>query len=78
MIKLRSLFLIAALVMAIPALSFADQIITFEGYPSGTVFTNQYPGVNFNGATVLTLGISLNPQFPPHSGVNVVYNPVGQ
>src|SRR5664279_6589868 len=35
------------------------------------------PGVNFNGATVLQLGGSLNPAFPPHSGINVVYNPVG-
>lgn len=53
-------------------------IITFEGYADLTVFTTQYAGVNFNGATVLSAGGSLNlPEFPPHSGTNVVYNPVG-
>jgi hypothetical protein len=75
--KLRGLVLILALAMALPALSFADQIITFEGYADQTVFTTQFPGVDFNGATVLQLGGSLNPQFPPHSGLNVVYNPSG-
>jgi len=75
--KFRYLLLIIAIVLSVSALSFADQVITFEGYPSYTVFTNQYPGVDFNGATVLTLGESLNPSFPPHSGINVVYNPVG-
>jgi hypothetical protein len=73
----RTSLLIAALAMGLSAASFADQIITFEGYADLTVFTNQYPGVNFNGATVLQLGGSLNPQFPPNSGINVVYNPVG-
>lgn len=75
--KLRWLLVVLALVVAVPAVSFADQVITFEGYPDLTVFTNQFPGVNFNGATVLQLGGSLNPAFPPHSGINVVYNPVG-
>ena len=74
---LRTALLIAVVAMGLSAASFADQIITFEGYPDLTVFTNQYPGVNFNGATVLQLGGSLNPQFPPQSGINVVYNPVG-
>ncbi len=72
--KFRYLLVLVALVISVSASSFADQIITFEGYPSGTVFTTQYPGVDFNGAVVLTLGVSLNPQFPPHSGINVVYN----
>jgi|GEM_PF-2991451 len=75
--KSRYLLLLVAIVVSVSALSFADQVITFEGYPDGTAFTNQYPGVNFNGATVLTLGVDLNPVFPPHSGINVVYNPVG-
>lgn len=75
--KLRNLLIVFALILAVPALSFADQIITFEGYADLTVFTTQFPGVDFNGATVLQLGGSLNPQFPPHSGINVVYNPVG-
>ena len=75
--KFRYLLLLVAIVVSVSALSFADQVITFEGYPDLTVFTNQFPGVNFNGATVLQLGGSLNPVFPPHSGINVVYNPVG-
>ena len=74
---LRTSLLIAALAMSLSAASLADQIITFEGYSDLTVFTSQYPGVNFNGATVLQLGGTLNPQFPPHSGINVVYNPIG-
>jgi hypothetical protein len=55
----------------------AAEIITFEGFDNLTVFTTQYPGVNFQGAKVLTEGLSLNPLFPPASGVNVVFNPVG-
>ena len=75
--KVRYVPLVLAVVLAVSALSFADQVITFEGYPDLTVFTNQFPGVNFNGATVLQLGGTLNPAFPPHSGINVVYNPIG-
>jgi hypothetical protein len=76
-VKVRNLLIILALLLAIPTVSFADQVITFEGYPDLTVFTNQFPEVDFNGATVLQLGGTLNPQFPPHSGINVVYNPSG-
>ena len=75
--KFRFLVAVLAVAVAVPAASFADQVITFEGYADQTVFTNQFPGVNFNGATVLQLGGSLNPAFPPHSGINVVYNPSG-
>ncbi len=75
--KFRTSLLLAA-VLSSPAVCFADSVITFEGYAGGTVFTNQFPGVNFNGATVLSLSDgTLNPQFPPHSGNNVVYNPSG-
>ncbi len=71
------LILFLLVLLGAPLLGFADQVITFEGYRDGTVFTNQFPGVNFNGATILQLGGSLNPQFPPHSSINVVYNPSG-
>jgi hypothetical protein len=75
--KLQILLMTAALCVA-PAVCHADDVITFEGYPGNTVFTTQYPGVNFNGATVLSLSDStLNPNFPPHSGENVVFNPTG-
>jgi PEP-CTERM motif len=75
--KTPILCLFAVLIATSPAIAHADQVITFEGYAPGTIFTTQYPGVDFNGATVLTLGAGLNAQFPPHSGVNVVYNPSG-
>jgi hypothetical protein len=66
---------LALLGSAVPA---GAGIITFEGYVDMTAFTTQYLGVNFNGATVLSKGGSLNyTQFPPHSGINVVYNPSG-
>jgi hypothetical protein len=75
--KVRLLHLFAVLVLVLPAIAHADQIITFEGYAPGTVFTTQFAGVDFNGATILTAGVDLNAPFPPHSGVNVVYNPSG-
>lgn len=74
---MRKLILAASLLL-LPVASFAAQTITFEGFADGTSFTTQFPGVNFQGATILTCGGSLNcGQFPPNSGVNVVYNPVG-
>jgi hypothetical protein len=46
--------------------------IDFEGFPDSTILTNQYSGVTFSNAIILTAGISLNEfEFPPHSGVNV-------
>jgi hypothetical protein len=71
----KLLFLAGLLLVVTPMLSSAG-VITFEGFPDGTSFTTQNfgAGVTFAGATVLTLGGSLNSSFPPHSGVNVVYN----
>ena len=46
--------------------------IDFEGLPDSTILTNQYPGLTFSDAIILTAGISLNEfEFPPHSGENV-------
>src|SRR5262249_30051483 len=43
--------------------------------PDFTVVTNQFPGVSFTGAQVLTNGSSLNSQFfPPVSDSKVVYD----
>ena len=73
--KLALAVVVLALVCtAVPARA---GIITFEGYADQTAFTTQYAGVNFNGATILTKDVSLNSVFPPRSGTNVVYNPVG-
>jgi hypothetical protein len=75
--KMRYILVLAFVIFSLPATLWADQTLTFEGFAPYTVLTTQYPGINFQGATVLTLGAGLNPQFPPHSGVNVVYNPSG-
>jgi hypothetical protein len=47
--------------------------LNFEGFPDSTIVTDQYPGLTFTNAIILTAGISLNEfEFPPRSGVNVV------
>ncbi|MBV8732701.1 MAG: hypothetical protein JO336_23060, partial [Acidobacteriia bacterium] len=57
----------------VPILLPAEAVtLDFEGYPDSTILTNQYLGVTFSNAIVLTAGISLNElEFPPHSGMNV-------
>jgi hypothetical protein len=55
-------------------------IINFESLSDSTSVGTTYAGlgVTFNGATVLTSGISLNElDFPPHSGVNVAFDDGG-
>ena len=54
----------------------ADTItINFEGFADGTAITTQYAGITFSNATIQTAGVSLNEfEFPPHSGVNVVFD----
>jgi hypothetical protein len=50
----------------------AATVLDFEGSPDSTILTNQYPGVTFTNAIILTAGVSLNEfEFPPLSGVNV-------
>ncbi len=75
--RIAKLALLAAAIGFMPAAASAQQTLTFEGFADQAVLTTQYPGINFQGATILTLGGSLNGSFPPKSGVNVVYNPVG-
>jgi|SRR6185437_6914846 len=74
-----SALLVLFLVAALPACLDAGTItLDFEGFPDGTVLTNQYPGVTFTNTTVITAGISLNEfEFPPHSGTNVVFDDGG-
>jgi hypothetical protein len=46
--------------------------IDFEGLADSTILSNQYTGLAFSNAIILTAGISLNEfEFPPHSGTNV-------
>jgi hypothetical protein len=48
-------------------------ILDFESLSDGDPVTNQFPGLTFSNAIVLSAGISLNEfEFPPHSGVNVI------
>jgi hypothetical protein len=49
-------------------------VITFDNLPDGTIVTDQFPGVSFTGAQVLTAGVDLNPNFPPVSNPNVVFD----
>ncbi len=54
--------------------------IDFETLSDSEVVTTQFSGlgVTFTNATALTAGISLNEfEFPPHSGVNVVFDDGG-
>ena len=53
-------------------------VLDFEGFSDSTSLTTQYPGLIFSNATVITAGITLNEfEFPPHSGVNVVFDDGG-
>lgn len=64
---------VAVLALALPPVLHAGTILNFEGFPDSTILTNQYLGVTFSNAIILTAGISLNEfEFPPHSEVNVV------
>lgn len=76
--KNRLSALVAAVLLVAPLGSIsAQQTLTFEEFSSYEVITTQYAGINFQGATILTAGLSLNGIYPPASGVNVVYNPSG-
>jgi hypothetical protein len=57
---------------------YAD-VITFDNLATGTIVTNQFPGVDFSGPSpppnapiVTTAGVDLNPVFPPVSNPNVL------
>jgi hypothetical protein len=70
--KRSSILLLAAALLSWCSLS-AAETLNFEGFPDGTLLTNQYPNFTFSNVIILTSGISLNEfEFPPHSGVNVV------
>jgi hypothetical protein len=52
--------------------------IDFEGVVDLTPITNQYAGLVFSNATVISAGVSLNEfEFPPHSGINVAFDDGG-
>jgi hypothetical protein len=52
--------------------------IDFEGLSDGQLVTSEYAGITYGNATVAQAGLSLNEfEFPPNSGVNVVYDSAG-
>ena len=68
----RSAFLVTLLAVS-PAMRADSIVLDFEGFADSTVLTDQYSGVTFSNAMILTAGISLNEfEFPPYSGTNVV------
>jgi len=66
---------VAVLVLAGGAVLFGQTVVyNFEQFASNTNLTTQLPGLSFQHATILTQGVSLNAAYPPHSGVNVVFD----
>lgn len=66
---LLSTFLFVCLFISVPAQA---TLVTFEGLSDNLSLSNEISGLTFNGATVLTAGLSLNEfDFPPKSGDNV-------
>jgi hypothetical protein len=73
------LALLVAVVFAVPSAVFASPVtINFDSLTEFDAVTNQFPGLTFSNATVLTAGSSLNDlELPPHSGQNVVFDDGG-
>lgn len=72
-----TIFVLADIFLYVNLTSAADTVIDFEGLPCLAQVTSQYTGlgVTFTGATILTKPSCLNyQQFPPYSGVNVLYD----
>ena len=72
----RSVSRLGVLVVAlavVPSLLLASPIvITFDTLSDSDAITNQFPGLTFSDAVILTSGVSLNEfEFPPFSGENV-------
>jgi hypothetical protein len=79
---LRSFLRLGVFVLAlafIPSRLLATPVvINFDGLSELDSVTNQYAGLTFSNATVLTAGSSLNElEFPPHSPFNVVFDDGG-
>lgn len=76
--RLSRLSFALVMVAAVPVVASGQQTLTFEGFSNLDVLTTQYPGINFQGATILTPGQpGATPYYPARSGVNTVYNPSG-
>lgn len=70
--------LVTLIFLFLGTISASASLINFEGLNDSEIVTNQFPGLAFINAVVLTSGISLNEfEFPPHSGTNVVFDDSG-
>lgn len=77
LVRWATLILLACL-LETPQVFSSTITVGFEGFADGTVITTQYSGLTFSNATIATAGISLNEfEFPPHSGMNVVFDDGG-
>lgn len=73
--RLVGLVLVLSLVLGQKAIAGP---IDFESLSEFDAVTNQFAGLNFSGAVVLSAGSSLNEfEFPPVSGLNVIFDEVG-
>lgn len=72
-------WVVAACLLFLPGKASAAPItINFDGLTEFDAVLNQFSGLTFSNATVLTAGTSLNEfEFPPHSGANVVFDDAG-
>ena len=71
------LFVLLAGASATPLLA-QNAPLSFEGFLDSTVLTNQYIGVTFSNAIILTAGNSLDEfEVPPHAGTNVASDNTG-
>ena len=62
------IILIGILLFAWPRVWAGVITYDFEGFPDGTVLSNQFAGLQFTNASVWTAGLTLNElSFPPHS-----------
>jgi len=73
-IRIALAALLFAFLANAPVAHAATTVIGFDDIPEGTIASNQYHGVIFSGAAVLTENSLLNPPFPPKSDPNVVFN----
>ncbi|HYR85377.1 MAG TPA: PEP-CTERM sorting domain-containing protein [Terriglobia bacterium] len=75
----RIWLLLPLLMLLTPHFAQADSIaINFESLTDFDSVINQFAGLVFSNATVLTAGTSLNElEFPPHSGTNVIFDDGG-
>jgi hypothetical protein len=70
-------FLPLSLILFSTSIARAD-VITFEGLSDSTSVNTQYLNLVFSNATAITSDVTLNEfEFPPNSGVNVVFDDGG-